>query len=97
MKKASTDRAPEALDDELRPEYRFDYSRSRPNRFAGQPVTVELDAEVAAAFPTSEAVNAALRALLGAPPTGRVGESRRRRANNEMQRPAPRQRPVRRR
>ena len=54
--------------DELRPEYRFDYSKARPNphaaRLKGKGVAVVLEAEVAAAFPTSESVNAALRAVL---------------------------------
>lgn len=54
--------------DDLRPEYRFDYSRARPNPYAarlkGKAVAVVLDAEVAAAFPTSESVNAALRAVI---------------------------------
>jgi len=54
--------------DELRPEYRFDYSKARPNPYAarlkGKAVAVVLDAEVAAAFPTSESVNTALRAVI---------------------------------
>jgi hypothetical protein len=54
--------------DELRPEYRFDYSKARPNPYAarlkGKAVAVVLDAELAAAFPTSESVNSALRAVL---------------------------------
>jgi hypothetical protein len=54
--------------DELQPEYRFDYSKARPNPYAarlkGKAVAVVLDSEVAAAFPTSESVNSALRAVL---------------------------------
>ena len=54
--------------DDLRPEYRFDYSKARPNPYAsrlkGKTVAVVLDTEVAAAFPTSEAVNTALRAVM---------------------------------
>lgn len=54
--------------DQLRPEYRFDYSKARPNPYAarlkGKAVAVVLDAEVAAEFPTSEAVNTALRAVI---------------------------------
>ena len=54
--------------DELRPEYRFDYSKARPNPYAarlkGKALAVVLDSEVAAAFPTSESVNSALRAVL---------------------------------
>ena len=54
-------------DDEMKSEYRFDYSKSRPNRFAEEynrmKTTVMLESDVAADFPTSEAVNEALRFL----------------------------------
>jgi hypothetical protein len=54
--------------DELRAEYRFDYAKARANPYAarlkGKAVAVVLDAEVAAAFPTSESVNTALRAVI---------------------------------
>ncbi|MEP6904122.1 MAG: hypothetical protein ABJA66_20555 [Actinomycetota bacterium] len=54
-------------DDEMKSEYRFDYSKSRPNRFAKEynrmQRTVVLDSDVAADFPSSEAVNEALRFL----------------------------------
>jgi len=57
---------------EMRAEYRFDYSRSRPNRFADQagetPLVVVLDPDVAEVFTTTEAVNKALRALIMAMP-----------------------------
>lgn len=58
---------PDTVSDELLPEYRFDYSRARPNRFAArlnQTRTVELEADVAAVFTSQEAVNAVLRALI---------------------------------
>ncbi len=56
------------MNDELRDEYTFDYSKAKPNRFAtamkkGGRLVV-LDPEVAAAFEGSGAVNAVLRALL---------------------------------
>ena len=56
------------MNDELRDEYKFDYSQAKPNRFAirlqkGGRLVV-LDPEVAAAFEGSEAVNAVLKALL---------------------------------
>jgi hypothetical protein len=67
MRKQS--RAASAGSDELRPEYRFDYSKARPNPYAerlrGKTVAVVLHAEVAAAFPTSESVNTALRSVMG--------------------------------
>jgi len=54
--------------EELREEYRFDYMKAKPNRFAGQPdeprVVVVLDPEVAEVFETPESVNEVLRALI---------------------------------
>jgi hypothetical protein len=53
----------------LRAEYRFNYATSRRNRFAARMtkgvVAVVLDPDVASAFPTSAAVNAALRSVMG--------------------------------
>ncbi len=53
--------------DEMKSEYRFDYSKARPNRFAEEynqmQRTVVLDSDVAVDFPSSEAVNEALRFL----------------------------------
>jgi hypothetical protein len=53
---------------DLLPEYRFDYRRAQPNRFAGegskQEVSVILDEDVAEVFTTPESVNKALRALI---------------------------------
>ncbi|MBD2293025.1 hypothetical protein H6G06_05890 [Anabaena sphaerica FACHB-251] len=57
--------------DDLLPEYNFDYSQARPNRFAStseKRITVILDPDVAEIFQTSEAVNRALRCLLSAIP-----------------------------
>ena len=59
--------------DELLPEYRFDYSKAKPNRFAapvpGQKhILVALDDDVAQVFTTPESVNKALRALMEAMP-----------------------------
>jgi len=54
--------------DEMLPEYDFDYSQARPNRFAGRVkedrVIVILDPDVAEVFKTPESVNAILRALI---------------------------------
>lgn len=53
--------------DELLPEYELDFSKSKPNRFAEKynliKRTVVLDSDVADDFPSSEAVNEALRFL----------------------------------
>ncbi len=63
--------APEAEpfdDDDLLPEYDLDYSKGRPNRFAGKidksQVVVMLEPDIAEVFTTPESVNAALRALI---------------------------------
>ena len=68
MKKTRTaNRSPQAEEDML-PEYRFDYSKARPNRFAARlkrgSRAVILDPDVAAVFSTPESVNAVLRALI---------------------------------
>ena len=51
-------------------EYRFDYTKSRPNRFAeklrGGTVVVVLDSDVAKVFRDAKQVNALLRATIAA-------------------------------
>ncbi len=60
------------LEDDLLPEYNFDYNQAKPNRFATQEnetkITVILESDVAKVFKTSEAVNKALRAIISAIP-----------------------------
>ena len=60
-------------EDELLPEYDFDYRQAYPNRFAlsseEKGVTVTLQPDVAEVFKTSEEVNQALRAILSAIPS----------------------------
>lgn len=74
-KKASRLKTRPARDD-LRREYRFDYKKSRPNKFAplfrGGTVAVILEPDVAANFPDAEAVNRALRTLTDAAPQRRT-------------------------
>ena len=52
-------------DDDMRPHYDFDYSKSKPNRFAEKYNKmvrhVGLAADVADEFPTEDSVNDALR------------------------------------
>ncbi len=65
----------------LRDEYRFDYAKARPNRFAGQPeepkVVVVLDPDVAEVFETPDSVNEVLRALIKTmPKRKRAGPNR---------------------
>ena len=73
MKKAASRKAKRRTSDELRDEYRFDYSKARPNRFASRMdkgrLVVALDPDVSEVFTTPEAVNRALRALIEAMPT----------------------------
>ncbi len=57
--------------DDMRPEYRFDYSKARPNRFANRTkdcVIVVLDPDVSKVFTTPDSVNNALRAFINAMP-----------------------------
>lgn len=56
--------------DELLEHYDFDYRKAKPNRFAAhldeEQLMVVVDADLAVIFPTSEAVNEALRVLASA-------------------------------
>ena len=57
------------------PEYNFDYSKAKINRFAIKaPITVTLDADIAEVFKDSKAVNRALRAILLALPNSQFHE-----------------------
>lgn len=68
MKKTRSNKAADGGDDELRPEYKLDYKKARPNRFAAHMTAdtraVVLDADVAKVLTTPAAVNAVLRALI---------------------------------
>ena len=66
----------EDSEDDMLPEYNFDYSKAKINRFAIKqaPVTVTLDADIAEVFKDSEAVNRALRAILLALPNSQFHE-----------------------
>ena len=67
-------------DDDLLPEYNFDYRQGQPNRFSREknpvPITVTLDPDIAEIFTTSQSVNQALRALLSAIPQPAMKKSR---------------------
>ena len=58
--------------EEMASEYRFDYSKAKPNRFAKrmktEPLVVLIEPDIAKVFTTSEQVNKALRALITAMP-----------------------------
>ena len=59
---------PEEIEDDLRPEYDFDFSKAVRGKYYRQYIestnVVVLDPDVATAFQNSEAVNQALRAML---------------------------------
>lgn len=65
-----TARQPRRELDDVRPEYRFDYSKAKPNRFASRMtrpvVAVVLESDVAAVFDSSAKVNAQLRSAISA-------------------------------
>ena len=84
MKKARTSEKGVALTRELRTEYRFDYRKAKPNRFAGQReedrVVVVLDPDVSEVFQTPDSVNRVLRGLIkNMPPTKKGAERKSRR------------------
>jgi hypothetical protein len=68
----STRKKQQPLCDTMRKEYRFDYRRAKPNRFAEKMsegvVVVVLEPDVAAVFKSSEAVNTLLRSVIAAMP-----------------------------
>ncbi len=72
MKRASRPPRKTARPDELRPEYRFDYSTARGNRFASklgpQTVAVVLEPDVAQVFGSARSVNELLRSVIAAVP-----------------------------
>jgi hypothetical protein len=78
MKKTPAKKKPR-VENELQAEYRFDYRKAKPNRFAagfqrGSRVVV-LDADVAQVFKTPESVNSVLRALLETMPAAGRAQS----------------------
>jgi hypothetical protein len=72
MKKTPISNSRKTASQDMLPEYDFDYSKARPNRFAGkiseERLVVLLDPEVSRVFTTPEAVNTVLRALVTALP-----------------------------
>ncbi len=73
MKRTQTPKHHKLASDEMRPHYDFDYSKAKPNRFAGKSkegrLVVILDEDVAKVFTTPETVNNVLRALISTMPT----------------------------
>jgi hypothetical protein len=66
MKKMPTTKSRKVQD--MPTEYRFDYKKAKPNRFAArmkdEPLVVMIEPDVAKGFKPSEQVNNALRALI---------------------------------
>lgn len=75
MKKTLVRKKKAADEETMRSEYRFDYSKSQPNRFAAKmskgTVAVVLDPDVAKVFGSSEVVNALLRSIIAAMPASK--------------------------
>lgn len=66
MKQQNSDRIEE---DDLLPEYQFDYSKSKPNKYAASNrILIELDPDIAEVFKNADEVNKALRLLIQAYP-----------------------------
>ncbi len=77
MKKVPARKKSRRSGDDLRTEYKFDYSKAKPNRFASRVdksrLVVTLDPDVSNVFTTPEAVNKVLRALIDAMPAATHG------------------------
>jgi len=73
MKKTPANKTKTRKVSDMKAEYRFDYKKAKPNRFADRmkdsPLVAVIDPDVAKVFTTAEAVNKALRALISAMPT----------------------------
>ena len=79
MKTTSLPKARARQSNGLHPEYPFDYTKAKPNRFADRMQTgslaVVLDPDVAQVFQNAESVNAVLRALLATMPAHKARET----------------------
>jgi len=68
MRKTPDSKSKDIISDDMLPEYDFDYSKARPNRFTERiyknRLIAVLDPDVSKVFHTSESVNAVLRSLI---------------------------------
>jgi hypothetical protein len=75
MKKATRPTSKRSRSPATPSEYALDYSRAKPNRFAGRfgsgTFVITLDPDVAAVFTSSESVNSLLRSVIAAVPKAR--------------------------
>jgi hypothetical protein len=80
MKNTSPSKFKAKRNNGLQPEYRFDYTKAKPNRFAEGAlpgsVAVLLEPDVARVFKSAESVNAVLRALVATMPSRRAPTKR---------------------
>ena len=76
MKSTSQTKLKAKRADGLRAEYRLDYTKAKPNRFAERTrpgsVAILLDPDVARVFKSAESVNTVLRALVATMPSRRA-------------------------
>ena len=84
MKKATASKGHGRGSDALRPEYHFDYTKAKRNRFAAEakkgPLVVILDEDIARVFKTPESVKAVLRAIVSTMPVRGKGSAAKRAA-----------------
>ena len=77
MKKAPARKTSRRSGDDMRAEYKFDYSTAKRNRFSSRVdksrLVVALDPDVSEVFTSPEAVNKVLRALIDAMPAATRG------------------------
>ena len=80
MKSTSQPKEKESRSNGLESEYRFNYTKAKPNRFANRvqvgSMAVLLDPDVAKVFRNAESVNTVLRALLSTMPGRRTRGTR---------------------
>ena len=80
MKSTSQTKVKAKPADGLRAEYRLDYTKAKPNRFAERTppgsVAILLDPDVARVFKSAESVNSVLRALVATMPGRRAPTNR---------------------
>jgi hypothetical protein len=74
MSQKHQDKSEEFEREDMRPEYHFDYTKAKPNRFvqkqADGSLVVVLEPDIAQVFSTPDAVKRVLRALIATmPPT----------------------------
>ena len=75
MKNKPLSKRSNILPEEMRSEYRFDYKKSKPNRFAAGmasgTIAVVLEHDVASVLRSSKSVNSLLRSVIKAMPSSK--------------------------